>query len=360
MRFLPFILLALYLGTALLPGADWRIYRHDGREYVSARNVAQFYSLPRVIPARNEMRLDGGRNHIVLAKNSREAYINGVKHWLNFPVIERNGDYLISRFDLAKTVEPLMRPHLARNLGRVQTVVIDPGHGGHDKGAQAPFALEKDLALDVAKRLGEQLRRRGYRVVFTRERDVFVPLEERARMANRHRNALFVSIHFNGASNRNANGFEVFSLTPRGAPSQSESQVRPAHLQEVPGHASEDASFVLANIIHHSLVGQGGLADRGVKRARFAVLRHAKMPSVLVECGFLSNTQDARQAASTAWRTRLASAIADGIDNYRNVAERRQMPRQVADYRRGGPGSVTIRDATRETDAPRVVVPTGN
>lgn len=341
--------------------ADWQIYRHDGREYVSADNIARFYQLPRVTPAGNTTRMMGGRNDLQLQHNSREATINGVKHWLNFPAVKVNNRLLVSRYDLAKTIDPLLRPHMVRGTGRVRTVIIDPGHGGHDKGAHAPFALEKDLALDVARRLSTQLRRRGYRTVMTRDRDVFISLEERSRIANRHRDAIFVSIHFNGASNRNANGFEVFSLTPRGAPSTGENSVTSRHLAEVPGHATEDASFVLANAIHHSMVGQGGLADRGVKRARFAVLRHSRMPSVLVECGFLSNAGDARQAASTDWRERLARSIADGIDGYRNTVERRQQLRQVADYRGRSPSNVTIRDATDGSDStPRVVIPTGN
>ena len=129
----------------------------------------------------------------------------------------------MSRTDVAKTIEPLVRPHRVPNVGKVQTVVLDPGHGGHDKGQVSRYGAEKDFALDVARKLRPILQAKGLRVIMTREGDYFVPLEVRAKIANAARNSIFVSIHFNATNDDpNATGFEIFSFTPRGAPSTSD------------------------------------------------------------------------------------------------------------------------------------------
>ena len=144
-------------------------------------------------------------------------------------MIEQDGKSLVSRTDVAKTIEPLVRPHRVPNVGKVQTVVLDPGHGGHDKGQISRYGSEKDFALDVARKLRPLLQAKGLRVIMTREGDYFVPLEVRARIANSARDSIFVSIHFNATNDDpNATGFEIFSFTPRGAPSTSDRRVTPS------------------------------------------------------------------------------------------------------------------------------------
>jgi len=149
-----------------------------------------------------------------------EAIVNGVRNWFCFPVIAHENKFLVSRIDLAKTIEPQLRPQMIQRSGKVQTIVLDPGHGGFDKGAASTFGNEKTYALDVARQLRPLLQAKGFKVVMTRETDVFIPLEVRARIANATKDSIFVSIHFNATgSNPAATGFEIFSLTPRGAPS---------------------------------------------------------------------------------------------------------------------------------------------
>ena len=123
--------------------------------------------------------------------------INGVRNWLCFPVAEKDGQYLVSRVDLAKTLEPQLRPQMIPNLGQFKTVVLDPGHGGYDKGATSGYGCEKDFALDVARNIKPLLEAKGLNVKMTRDSDIFVPLELRARIANATKDAIFVSIHFN-------------------------------------------------------------------------------------------------------------------------------------------------------------------
>src|SRR5207302_3586568 len=158
-------------------------------------------------------------------------------------------------------IEPLVRPHRVA-IGKIQTVVLDPGHGGYDKGQVSRWGYEKDFALDVARKLRPLLQSKGLRVVMTREGDYFVPLEVRARVANAARNSIFVSIHFNGTNDDpNATGFEIFSFTPRGAPSTSDSAVSSSSLNMQPGSTVDGQSMALSACIYHSLVGHMPACD---------------------------------------------------------------------------------------------------
>lgn len=316
------------------PRVPWQVIKVGLRDYLSTDNVAAFYGFrTNVDAAGKSVVLNNSQNQLQLTSNNREAIVNGVRNWLCFPVIAQDGKFLVSRVDLAKTIEPQLRPHMIQNKGRVRTVVIDAGHGGFDKGAQSEFGTEKQYALDVARRLRPLLQAKGYKVLLTRENDVFLPLELRARIANQTRDSIFVSIHFNATSNREANGFEIFSLTPRGAPSTADDALALSFVNMQEGSPVDALSFELSAAVYHSMMGHFPEFDRGIKRARFAVLRHTKIPAILVEGGFLSQNADSRLIATAAWRTKLAQAISTGIDNYRNVIEKKQRPILAAEYR---------------------------
>jgi N-acetylmuramoyl-L-alanine amidase len=151
---------------------------------------------------------------------------------------------------------------------RYTTIVIDPGHGGFDRGGipgqQVP---EKIMTLDVSLRLKPLLEKAGYKVVLTRDTDVFVPLGTRVAMANSYPNAIFVCIHFNSATRSGANGIETYFYSTESAP--------------------------LAASIHSAVVGGAPSENRGVRRRGYFVLRKTTVPAVLVECGFLTNPPEA-------------------------------------------------------------------
>lgn len=169
-----------------------------------------------------------------------------------------------------------------------RTIVLDPGHGGHDRGGvPGQRVSEKMMALDVAQRLRGVLQARGYRVVMTRNSDVFIPLGTRASIANSQRGATFVSVHFNSASRGGANGIETYYY--RGD------------------------SAGLAASIHRNVVAIAPTENRGIRRRGYFVLRRTNIPGVLVECGFLTNPTEARYASNPSYRQRLAEAIARGI-----------------------------------------------
>lgn len=171
--------------------------------------------------------------------------------------------------------------------GRIDTVVIDAGHGGHDRGGiPGNYVTEKNVALDVAMRLRNDLLEAGFRVVMTRSSDVFVPLAMRCAIANSQRRAVFVSIHFNAAANRDARGVETYYYGSAGR---------------------------LAASIHYRLTRNLGAPDRRIRSRRYFVLRNTQIPAVLVECGFLTNPYDASLVLKPAYRARLAQEIANGI-----------------------------------------------
>src|SRR5882724_1418840 len=336
--------------TTTFAADEWQIIKVSGHDYLSVDNVSRFYGLPAGVAAgADKSQLDAVKNPLEFVSGSREAIINGARSWLCFPLIEQNGKFLVSRTDVAKTIEPLVRPQRVINAGKVQTVVLDPGHGGYDKGAACRYGCEKDFALDVARKLRPLLLAKGFRVMMTREGDYFVPLEVRAQIANAARNSIFVSIHFNATNDDpNATGFEIFSFTPRGAPSTSDDSVTPSSLSMQAGSQVDAQSMALSACVYHSLLGHIPEFDRGIKRARFAVLRLTKVPAVLIEGGFLTEKGECKLIAQKDWRTKLAHAIGVGIESYRALGIKKQPPLLVADYRKqikSSPADFVVPDA---------------
>ena len=334
---LAFIFACLALTSSIAKAAaEWQVIKINGHDYLSVDNISKFYGLPaEVVPSGAKIQTETTDHPLEFVSGSREAMINGARSWLCFPVIELNGKSLVSRTDVAKTIEPLLRPHRVPDVGKVQTVVLDPGHGGHDKGQVSRYGAEKDFALDVARKLRPILQAKGLRVIMTREGDYFVPLEVRAKIANAARNSIFVSIHFNATNDDpNATGFEIFSFTPRGAPSTSDGTAAASSVNVQPGSSVDAQSLALSACIYHSVLGHLREYDRGIKRARFAVLRLTKVPAVLIEGGFLTERGESKLISNKDWRAKLAGAIGIGIENYRALPVKKQPPTLVADYRR--------------------------
>ncbi|MEY2561211.1 MAG: N-acetylmuramoyl-L-alanine amidase [Verrucomicrobiota bacterium] len=349
------------------PSPDWQVIKVGPRDYLSVENIAKFYKLlGNVESGGKTVVLNNGRNQLQLTLDSREAIVNGVRNWLCFPVIAKDDKFLVSRIDLAKTIEPQLRPQMIQQKAKVQTIVLDPGHGGFDKGAGSAFGNEKEYALDVARQLRPLLQAKGFKVIMTRENDVFIPLEVRARIANATKDSIFVSIHFNATNaNREATGFEIFSLTPRGAPSTADDWLALSFANMQAGSAVDAASFELSAVVYHSMLGHIPEFDRGIKRARFAVLRHTKIPAILVEGGFLTEAGDSKRIADPAWRKQLAESLCTGIENYRNLAEKKQRPMLVADYRKQTAGEITLVDLMQppsrlESSPPSAIIPVTN
>jgi N-acetylmuramoyl-L-alanine amidase len=225
---------------------------------------------------------------------------------------------------------------LIRALGlKVGRIVIDAGHGGHDTGTIGPNGLrEKDVVLDVAKRLGRLLESRlGAEVIYTRRDDTFVPLETRTAIANRERADLFISIHANSSDDEEARGVETYYLNFTSSPDALEvaarenavseksiyelqDLVKKIALKEKIDESREFASDVQQSLYGGLSLGSAGVRNRGVKKAPFIVLIGANMPSILAEISFVSNPRDARKLETAEQRQRIAEALYRGVAKY--------------------------------------------
>ncbi|GAB5559862.1 MAG: hypothetical protein SynsKO_15090 [Synoicihabitans sp.] len=256
---------------------------------------------------------------LALQRDSREIYLNGLRIFLGEGILRAGDELWLSRVDQNKLLSPLLRPVAYADTARpVKRIMIDAGHGGKDRGTYSdPLALaEKHVALDVALRLGEILQQQGFEILQIRTDDTFVEKGERARLAVESGADLFVSIHFNAAGNPEANGSETYVLTPARQRSSGDSTSSPAELPPEPGNVTDPWNAILGHEVHKAMINRLGTTDRGLKRARFAVLRLNEIPSVLVEAGFLSHEAEAQEIASPRRRGEIAEAIANGIVAY--------------------------------------------
>lgn len=324
--------LALILALVWLPAlaqAAWNVVKIDGRRYVPVADVANFYRMARVASDKDSFRLASVSRVLEGRAGTSEVRINGVKYVTCFPLRSRDGSVHVSAMDVTKIIEPIMRPGKIKGARPIRTIVLDAGHGGHDSGAVGRLGREKAYALDVALRARSLLMRAGFQVKMTRVADVFVPLEQRAAFANRHPDALFVSIHFN-KSRGGGTGIETYALAPRGVPSMDEENLRYSDFKQNPGNARDPENAALAAAIHSAMVRSLRMPDRGIKRARFLVIKNVTIPGVLLEGGFVDNTFDARQIATADYRQRFAQAIADGVKAYtRTVSGAAPQPSSV-------------------------------
>lgn len=294
-----------------------------GRDYVSAAEVAARLRLKLTWVSRGrKLTLTGPSVRAELENDTRDVTINGLRVFLGDPIVDTGGQLYVSRVDFERCLTPLLRPGQGVAAHPpLKTIVLDPGHGGRDHGTSA---LEKSYTLDVARRTRSLLESAGYKVVLTRDTDTFLDLQERSAIANASRAGLFVSIHFNAIANdRKTSGVEVFAFAPQyqrstnawGPASGSDAEKAPA-----PVNRFDHWSTVLAQSIQRRFVGDLKAFDRGRKIAHWGVLRGLQCPGVLVECGFLTSTEEARKIATPAYRQRLAAALAGGIRDYAATA----------------------------------------
>ena len=235
---------------------------------------------------------------------------------MHAPVVKVRGDWSISDADAQYVVDPLVRPSAYLGARGTRTVVLDAGHGAKDPGTMGRTGLkEKDVALDIALRVRAHLAAAGVRVVMTRDSDRFWELEDRPYLAARGGGDVFLSIHMNAAATRTVRGIETFVTATENYPPTAESKLG-GRYPAVPNNQFNHSNTVLGNQIQRALVGITRAEDRGLKRARFVVLRNSAMPAALVECGFLSNPQDEQKLSTPSYRETVALGLAQGILNY--------------------------------------------
>ena len=270
-----------------------------------------------------------------------DSFINIVNSSLqNLSIISNSSEIIISSTAKTKSVA-IKNIDIEKNKWKFSTIIIDPGHGGKDPGAVGyRGTLEKDIALDVAKRLEKKISKKmKVKTVLTRDEDIFLKLGERTRIANENNGSLFISIHANAATDRRASGFETFLI----GPNKNEAAVRVAarensvlELEGVAGKKLTNEDLIQATIAQSAFASKSEKfaalvqeeigkrvqgKNRGVKQAGFYVLMGASMPNVLVELGFISNLAEEKKLRSSQYREVLATAIFRALEKYEKTLD---------------------------------------
>lgn len=293
-----------------------------GGHTVSLNWLSRYHGLNAPETHDEKIILKKGAGKLYFFNNSRIMEFNDTLIWLGEPVRTKWGRPRILKTEAEKTIIPLLYPGrvLARKSRAV--VLLDPGHGGRDNGVVDPLhgQKEKDITLRLALKAAALLENELIVVRFTRSADDWMGLGERSALAADYNADLFVSIHLNGAVNSAASGIETHVMPPAGHPITAMPaptiEDRLAH----PGNNHDAANIILGHALQSSLLKHTGGLDRGVRRSRFNVLRNAPCPAVLVECGFLTNPEEAEKFLDADSRNVIARAIAEGILTYLNIA----------------------------------------
>jgi N-acetylmuramoyl-L-alanine amidase len=319
-------LLFFFLG--LLPlSAIAREIQVSGRAYVDLGTVASSFGMKGYwLSGYETYRLRSRWTTIDAGKNKRILQVNQLPVYLGFPMVESRRQLFISKADYQHVLQPILTPQVFDRRPGLRRIVIDPGHGGKDSGARndAYGLKEKQLTLDVSLRLKGLLERAGYEVVMSRDSDVYIPLEQRPQLANRVNADLFISLHFNAAGSATASGFESYALTPQFQASSKYTKPGRGDNVAYDGNKQNPWNTLMGYHLQRSLVEGLGGPDRGLKRARFLVLKHLDCPGVLLELGFVSHPGTAQKLRTVSFRQTLAQSLFEGIVAYRNRLQRIQ------------------------------------
>lgn len=299
----------------------------EGRPYIALTTVGKQLGMQAYwLKGQKTFRLRSQWTTIDIGKNRRLLWINRLPIYLGFPTVELQRQLFIAQADYQQTLQPILTPQVFNNLPGIKRIVIDAGHGGKDSGARndAHGLIEKALTLDVARRLQLLLERAGCEVVMTRESDVYIPLDQRPKLANRVRADLFISLHFNAAASPAAAGVESYALTPQYQASSKYSRPTAKDAIRFAGNDHDPWNTLMAYHLQRALVQRLGGPNRGIKRARFLVLKHLQCPGVLTELGFVSHAETAKKVRSAVFRQTLAQSIYDGIMAYQQRIQRIQ------------------------------------
>lgn len=272
---------------------------------------------------KNELKVSSQYSTLIFNVDSRRMTLNGVALWLSMPVALRNNTAYISPSDITSSVEPILFTAKNPPGKQVTTICLDPGHGGKDPGNREGRQQEKKYTLLLAQEVRAALTKAGFKVVLTRSGDTYPQLEDRPAFARRRGADLFLSLHFNSADStaaRSVQGVEVYCLTPSRANSTN-TRGPGTGIGAQPGNRLDAKNVLLAYQIQRAMVRNLGAEDRGVRRARWAVLRSAEMPAVLIEAGFMTHPIESKKIYTAAYRQQMAQAITSGVLAYKRAVE---------------------------------------
>lgn len=310
---------AVAVGTAAPPTIS-----SGGIRYVSLSYMARLYTM-RLTQTSDRIRLENKWNKVEIENNSRRCWINGVMVWLHHPSQKLRSDWVIRELDFGKMIDPILRAYAHVPSKKAQIVVLDAGHGGKDAGTTGARGVpEKTVVLDVARRVQALLKGKGVIVKMTRSSDEYPSLQQRCDLAAKMNADLFISIHADGVIDPQAHGTGTFILSAAGSHSTNDYGSGKGNTSPVKGNSYDAANAVLGYSLHSNLMKQWRRSDRGLRRARYFVLKNAPCPAALVECAFLSNLEEEALLNEPANRQAVAKGIANGIQAYVTQVNRKR------------------------------------
>ncbi len=293
-----------------------------GVDYLSLKSTAEYFGMKHTWAVRGQkLALSSDWTRLEFDSDRRYFLMNGRKVYLGFAITRHRSDLYLSRTDFEKTLKPLLTPQAFTPVPKLFRIVIDPGHGGKDPGTQnsKKGLKEKTVVLDISKRLQTILKKQGYDVILTRQSDQFIDLARRPALANSKKADLFISVHANAAGSSQVKGVETFIFTLQNQPSSRNSGLQTADRRAYPGNRYDPWNALIGFYVQRQAVKDLMATDRGLKRARMAVLKTLNCPGLLVETGFFTNSAEAGKLQTPAYRQKIAQSIANGILQYQKT-----------------------------------------
>ncbi len=306
--------------------------------YVQLETLRSIYKFsPDTIDRKSGTRsISNGTTTLTFGVDPRELSIQGVRCRLSHPAqTSARGELLLSRADVVTLIDPVLRPAYIPQRREVKTVVIDPGHGGHDVGQQTAHVREADSVLSLAHQLAAQLRQRGYEVILTREDNRYLSDPQRIDCANAAADAIFLSLHLNNGRS-DYHGIETYTVAPfiptpppaepaaeNGGEGSGNTPAPPSATASsagtpglMPGNEQDAANIALAFALQASLVRSTGAQDGGCRRTRYSLLSSVRCPAAIVELGYATHAEEGAALSTEEYRSTLATALANGVDTF--------------------------------------------
>lgn len=291
--------------------------------FVSLNDVSKSFHL-QLKQEKDKIHLSDSQNHWIFQENSKEVFFNNTKIFLTYPVqsklVGKKNPQKISSIqavDREKLISVLQQP----KPFPIKTIVLDPGHGGKAEGAinKTLNIKEKDLNLKLSQKLAQKLKSLGFVVYLTREEDKDLSLKERSEYANKMKADVLLSIHHNSSPSQAPCGIEVYMYSFAGHPSTERNAPIASDKVVAPANTYDKSSTLLAFNLQKNIIKQTKLNDRGVRKGRMGVLNGLKCPGVLIECGFMSNQQEAKTLQQESYQKKLIQGICDGIQQCNQI-----------------------------------------
>lgn len=312
--------LLLLCGSAMAqakpPSSRIRLVKLGQLNYIYLRDLAAFYGMNYRASGEGAT-LSSRTSRLVFTDKSRIFQFNGINAHLSYATGRAGREFIVAHSDFSTLIDPVLRrSQIPRR--QVRRILIDPGHGGNDPGAQHGGVREKSVNLVLARKVAAILAKRGFVVTMTRSSDRPLTLAQRTAMVQAQKPDLFLSLHCNAAGDASIHGIETYIANPAGTPSSGGNVVA---RQAAPANRFDRENALLGFLLQQNLLSASGAFDRGLRRKQFYVIREAGCPAALVEFGFLSHPSERGRLLQSAYQDKVAVAVCDAVGQFARMVQ---------------------------------------